>query len=122
MNNDIQQYQPVSYPFINSQTLRNYIGKEVTLMGKIISDVYDADVFDVLTSDHQSITVYHNAPFSANANQLVMIRGQGEDLNGTLSLRSTFAQQVLSTKEFDLDVFNQFVNLAEGKFRDLFYD
>ncbi|EFC47963.1 predicted protein [Naegleria gruberi] len=120
-NNDIQPYQPVSYPYVNAQTLRNYIGKEVTLIGRVVSLVSDSDVFDVLTHEG-TVTIYHNSPVSFDENAFVMIRGQGEDLNGSPSLRSTFAQQLHTTTDLDMEVFNNFILLAEGKFRDLFYD
>jgi len=124
MSTDVQPAHLASYPFVNAQTMEKHNGKEVTLIGKVVSDVNNMDIMEVSAADKQPVTVYLDGPTTAQEGEFLMIRGVA-DVSGSLSIKannSGVTRLPVGDKPFDLDTYNQFVLLAENNFSALFWD
>eukprot|EP00761_Pharyngomonas_kirbyi_P010610 gb/GECH01010630.1/.p1 GENE.gb/GECH01010630.1/~~gb/GECH01010630.1/.p1 ORF type:complete len:112 (+),score=28.40 gb/GECH01010630.1/:1-336(+) len=100
-------------PRVNYKVLQNYVGMEVLLVGKVTSPPSNGMVI-VETSDGESVHVYLNdeGPLA----ELVEFEAKVNPDSSLSEIKRTFIP------EFDLETYNEAVELWNGQFRELFME
>ncbi|RLN49023.1 hypothetical protein BBJ29_004334 [Phytophthora kernoviae] len=97
---------------VNKQTMTNFMGRTVALVGAVESHTPTAVV--LRTSDGQLVNVTPQ-PGSDYGSKVVEVIGRVVDSETIQEFKTT-----LFGDNFDLETYDQFVQLAQGKFRHLF--
>ena len=101
-----------SYPRVNSSSLSKYIGQQVILVGEVISN--NNDTASLRTSDNVDIHV-NLPPGEQFDKRYVQVIGKVD------SNRSVDIIHILcSSDTFDMDNYNKALELANGKYKELF--
>lgn len=100
---------------VNADYIENYIGKQVTIHGKIDSINNNTAFITVQEEENKKITVNN---FNENMQPGIYVKVVGT-VNGDRSINSIFCKQM--DESFDLSMMNEVVRLSQSKeFADYF--
>lgn len=101
-----------TYPRVSSSNISRYINQKVLLVGEVLSQ--GGDTASIRTCDNNEISV-HLPPGEQFERRYVQVIGKVE------SSRSVDVIHILSSSDnFDMDNYNKALELANGKYKELF--
>uniref|UniRef100_A0A7S2UTE4 Replication factor A protein 3 n=1 Tax=Fibrocapsa japonica TaxID=94617 RepID=A0A7S2UTE4_9STRA len=109
------QIQEGVTPRINGSLRQNFVGRPVCLVGKVLDVQENSGSAVIQSSDGSSVQVVM-APGSSYLTSFVEIVGE---VLPDLSIKEF--KSIDYGENFDLDLYNQVLQLANGKYQKLFY-